>query len=125
MKAPQKAPCSPNFDSCHLCSKTKTSVFQRQEWKQGSTITRKTLNRNVLLYLQKGELIVNYGISKSARLQAGNLFLLPKNLMAECRPVKDAVVTLCFMTFQMDVCHKYSKGMLEKKMREISMGGGG
>ncbi|EJX00523.1 hypothetical protein EVA_11373 [gut metagenome] len=36
--------------------------------------------------------------------------------------MKDALVILCYMTFQMDVCHKYSKGMLEKKMREISMG---
>lgn len=114
------------FDSkpyacCHMCTVPKESIFYELDLKKEFSYNRKLQDETVLVYLQKGELLINYGVGKSARLSSNHLFLLPKNLQAVCVPSHDARAIACVLNgTDLKVCDSYSQGMLEKQMETLS-----
>lgn len=109
------------YACCSMCTVSKESIFYELELKKGYSYNRKLQDETVLVYLQKGELLINYGVGKIARLGPNQLFLLPKNLEAICTPAHDAHAVACILnSIDLKVCDSYSQGMLEKQMEALN-----
>ena len=109
------------FPFCTVCTATTEPLFYQIDLKKGVSFNRQLLQETVLLYLQKGEMLVNYGIGRSARLVPGDLFLLPQNLKAECVMCHDVKAFVCVMKGDgLKVCAEYSQGVLDRYMEACS-----
>ena len=105
---------------CNLCVASQESIFYELYLKKGEAFHRKLQDETYLIYLQKGELLINYGIGKSARLSPHQLLLLPEKMQAVCIPANDAYAIACLVKGNdLKVCDSYSQGMLEKQIDEL------
>lgn len=108
------------YACCNLCSAAKESVFYELKFSKREPIQCELLDENLLLYLQKGEVLINYGVGKSAHLGPNQLFLFPKGLHAVCTPAADTCAVICIVKgTNLKVCDSYSQGMLEKQMNAL------
>ena len=69
---------------------------------------------------KRGEVLINYGVGKSAHIGPNQLFLFPKGLHAMCTPAADTRAVICIVKgTNLKVCDSYSQGMLEKQMNAL------
>lgn len=77
---------------------------------------RKLMDQNLLVLFLKGELMVNCSISKSVCLKSGMMFLLPKNLDASYKALKDTQMLICAVDQDMKLCYRYSLDQLRHSL---------
>ena len=93
--------------SCYHYTTIATALFKIHNEKKGS-IQVVDIDRSVLLFVVKGEIIVNCNEFKNRRVAEGEMCLLLRNSAMYGRVIRDAQIVSCAFVQTIKFCNKYS-----------------